>query len=158
VIAAGVRGSTPNTPARWAWTTWHDRHEELPELLKSGMATQATLVSLSTPGSVAAWLAQRSNPGWSVVAPGDRDSPQGRLGKSHVGEVLHDRAVHSWLAQYSIRATHATRPHSADRPGFAVGRTQSRPAAFASVSHCESIASRPLSVAGLAQFFHGGPP
>ena len=38
------------------------------------------------------------------------------------------------------------------RYGFAVGRTQSRPGRFRLVSYCESIASRPLSVAGLGQF------
>jgi hypothetical protein len=55
-------------PSRWAWTTWADRHKVLAELRNSGLAAQATLVSLTTPTSVAACLARRSDPGWSVVA------------------------------------------------------------------------------------------
>jgi adenylate kinase family enzyme len=57
----------PEHPARWAWTTWSDRHEELAELRNSGQAAQAILVSLSTPAGVAAWLAHRSDDGWTVV-------------------------------------------------------------------------------------------
>jgi len=68
----------PEHPVRWAWSTWSSRHEELSELCHSSLAAQATLVSLSTPAGVRAWLAQRSDLGWSVIAQGDAAARQGQ--------------------------------------------------------------------------------
>jgi adenylate kinase family enzyme len=53
----------PEHPVRWAWSTWTERHHELDDLLASGIASGASVVSFSTPCGVTAWLAQRDGPG-----------------------------------------------------------------------------------------------
>lgn len=55
-------------PVPWAWATWPDRHHELRDLVASGAMGLATVVLLSTPGGVAAWLEGRSDCGWSILA------------------------------------------------------------------------------------------
>lgn len=57
----------PGHPVRWAWYTWQPRHHELDELRTSGIAGEATLVSLVTPQGVTAWLAQQPGRGWSIL-------------------------------------------------------------------------------------------
>lgn len=57
----------PEHPVRWAWSTWQPRHHELDELRTSGIAGEATLVSLVTPQGVTAWLAQQPGRGWSIL-------------------------------------------------------------------------------------------
>jgi hypothetical protein len=53
----------PQHPVRWAWSTWTQRHHELDDLLASGIASRASVVSFSTPREVTAWLAQPDRPG-----------------------------------------------------------------------------------------------
>jgi adenylate kinase family enzyme len=53
-------------PVQWAWSTWADRHHELTDLIAHGLANQASIVSLSTPRGVTAWLDQRTDTGWSL--------------------------------------------------------------------------------------------
>jgi len=56
-------------PVRWAWSTWRDRNHELANLGDQAGASQATIVELSTPRGVTAWLERRIDPGWSVQPP-----------------------------------------------------------------------------------------
>jgi hypothetical protein len=56
-------------PVRWAWSSWPERRRELHELVVSGTAGEATVVSLSTPTGVTAWLDGRSDSGWLILAP-----------------------------------------------------------------------------------------
>jgi adenylate kinase family enzyme len=56
-------------PVRWAWSTWRDRHHEVGHLSDQAAASQATIVSLSTPRGVTAWLERRIDPGRSVRRP-----------------------------------------------------------------------------------------
>jgi adenylate kinase family enzyme len=53
-------------PVRWAWSTWADRHHELTDLIDQGLANRASIVSLSTPRGVTAWLEQRTDAGWPL--------------------------------------------------------------------------------------------
>jgi GTPase SAR1 family protein len=70
IVVIGCTGSGKSTLAvRWAWSTWDDRHRELADLRQKAVAGQATLVSLTTPGGVTAWLERRMDPGWSVLRP-----------------------------------------------------------------------------------------
>jgi hypothetical protein len=59
----------PEHPVRWAWSTWPERRHELHELVDSGTAGEATVVSLSTPAGVTAWLAGHSDSGWVILSP-----------------------------------------------------------------------------------------
>ena len=53
-------------PVRWAWSTWADRDRELTDLIDRRLANQASIVSLSTPRGVRAWLERRPDAGWSL--------------------------------------------------------------------------------------------
>lgn len=59
----------PEHPVRWAWSSWPERRHELQELLDSGTARDATVVSLSTPAGVTAWLDGRRDSGWVILWP-----------------------------------------------------------------------------------------
>jgi hypothetical protein len=59
----------PEHPVRWAWSSWPERRRELHELVDSGTAGEATVVSLSTPAGVTAWLDGRPDSGWVILSP-----------------------------------------------------------------------------------------
>jgi len=59
----------PEHPVRWAWSSWPERRRELHELVDSGTAGEATVVSLSTPAGVNAWLDGRGDSGWLILSP-----------------------------------------------------------------------------------------
>jgi len=59
----------PEHPVRWAWSSWPERRHELHELIGSGTTREATVVSLSTPAGVTAWLDGRGDSGWVILSP-----------------------------------------------------------------------------------------